>query len=133
MKFLVVEDDLVSQEVLKSILLPHGQCEVANNGKVALDMIQAAWGTGENYDMIFLDIMMPVMDGQTTLREIRRLEDEKGIGGSDMAKVVMVTALEDAKNVMKAFVRGSCEAYITKPIYPKKIEETLAQFNMLQE
>jgi len=130
MKFLIVEDDLVSQEVLKATLGPHGHCEVAENGKIAVAKFSAALANAAPYDLICLDIMMPVMDGQTALKEIRRLEAKHGIGGSDMVKVVMVTALEDAKNVMTAFVRGSCEVYLGKPIFPAKILQVLADFGL---
>ncbi len=130
MKFLIVEDDLVSQEVLKVILTPYGHCEVAENGKIALKKFTSSLESGDSYDLICLDIMMPVMDGQAALKEIRRLESERSIGGSDMVKIVMVTALEDAKNVMEAFVKGSCEAYVTKPIVPTKMQQVFKDFGM---
>ncbi len=76
---------------------------------------------------------MPVMDGQTALKEIRRLEAEQGIGGSDLVKVAMVTGLDDAKNAITAFTRGACEAYVIKPITVDKIVKVLADFGLKGE
>jgi len=54
------------------------------------------------------------MDGQQALQEIRRIEERHGIRGLDMVKVIMVTAVDDSSNIMKAFRQGQCEAYLTK-------------------
>lgn len=67
--------------------------------------------------------LMAKLDGHETLQEIRRMEEEKGIGGVDHVKVVMTSALSDAKNIMKAFMRGQCESYLAKPINRKKLEK----------
>jgi response regulator of citrate/malate metabolism len=49
-----------------------------------------------------------------------------------MAKVLMVTALDDAKNIMKALVEGRCEAYLTKPISRTRIEEQLRHLQLIE-
>ena len=132
MKFLIVEDDIISQEILKAILASYGHCEVAENGEIAVRKFANSLETADRYDVIFMDIMMPVMDGQTALKTIRGLEAKQGIGGTDMINVVMVTALEDAGNVMEAFAKGACEGYMTKPIIPAKIEKILRDLELLK-
>ncbi len=74
--------------------------------------------------------MMPVMDGKEALKEIRKIEKDRGIGGSDMVKVLMTTALDGAKDIMDAFMRGSCEGYITKPISLEKLDNYLKKFGL---
>lgn len=132
MKVLLVEDDPVSLHILKLILSDYGDCDEAENGQVAVEKYKASLEKGTPYDLICLDIMMPVMDGQTALKEIRRVEAEKGVGGRDLVKVVMTTALKDAKNVMEAFVKGACEAYLIKPILPGNIEQVLVDFGLVE-
>ena len=132
MKVLIVEDDIISQEILMAILGDQWHCEVAENGKVAVEKYMASMASGDPYNLICLDIMMPVMDGQTALKEIRRIEAENGIGGSDMIKIVMTSALEDAKSIMDAFVKGSC-SYVTKPITPEKIQQVLGDLGLIAE
>lgn len=132
MKVLLVEDDAISLQILKLILSDYSDCDEAENGKVAVEKYKASLENGTPYDLICLDIMMPVMDGQAALREIRRIEAEKGVGGRDLVKVMMMTALKDPKNVMEAFVKGSCEAYLVKPILPDKIVQVLVDFGLVE-
>jgi two-component system chemotaxis response regulator CheY len=75
-----------------------------------------------------MDIMMPEMDGQEALREIRSLEDEAGVLPGDAAKVIMTTALADAENVLAA-IKSDCNGYLIKPINRAKL---LAELKLLQ-
>lgn len=65
-----------------------------------------------------MDIMMPEMDGKAAVREIRALEESTGILSTSGAKIVMVTALDDVKNVVASF-GGLCDAYVLKPVDTK--------------
>lgn len=116
MKTLVVEDDFLARALLSTLLSQYGICHVAVNGREALSAIERAFDEKEPYDLICLDIVMPVMNGQETLLELRKMELDRGITGQDITKVIMVTASDDSKNIMKAFRQGQCEAYLTKPI-----------------
>lgn len=120
MRVLVVEDDHISAMVIREILAPLGVAEVAKNGLVAVSKFRNALERGESYDCVFLDIMMPEMDGHETLECIRSIEQEHDIWGLDAVKVVMITALGDFENVRKSF-RGQCDAYLVKPIRRNKI------------
>ncbi len=124
LKILVVEDDFTSRKVICGMLQHYGNCDVAVNGKEAVMAFSEALDQGKKYDLICLDIMMPEMDGQDALKEIRRIERERNITGSDSVKIIMTTALSDSKNLMKAF-QEQCEAYIVKPIRKEKLLEQL--------
>ena len=58
---------------------------------------------------------------------IRDYEESKGIGGTEMAKVVMTTAVTDAKSIMESLIKGSCEAYLTKPLDRMKLENVMSE------
>ena len=103
----------------------YGACHLASNGQEAIDAYLSMLDKSEPYDLIFLDIMMPVKDGQQVLREIREIEQQRKIGGTDMTKIVMCTALDDSKNIMTALIKGSCEGYLKKPIDPDKVNELM--------
>lgn len=124
LKILVVEDDFTSRKVMCGMLQAYGKCDIAVNGKEAVKAFSEALDKGEKYDLICLDIMMPEMDGQAVLKEIKRIELSKDMIGSDCAKIIMTTAMSDSKSVMQAF-REQCEAYIVKPIRKEKILEQL--------
>ena len=131
MKTLIVEDDFLARSLLSTLLSEYGICHVAVNGKEALGAIEKAFDEKDPYDLICLDIMMPVMDGQEALLELRKMETKRGIIGLDTTKVIMVTGMDDSKNIMKAFRQGQCEAYLTKPIDRKKLVNHIRDLGLI--
>lgn len=115
LRFLIVDDDRFCRELLKQILSPFGACDVALDGKEAIDAVRLALEDDAQYDLICLDIMMPGLDGHGALDAIRKLENKHGILGLAGTKVIMTTALRDSKHCAQAFREG-CESYLTKPI-----------------
>ena len=85
---------------------------LANNGGKAVELVK----TTNAIDLVLMDIMMPVMDGNEALIKIREIELSLGIIGSDEVKVIMISALDDAKTVVKAYSKGGATSYIVKPI-----------------
>ena len=130
MKVLIAEDDFTSNLLLQGLLKPYGVADIVNNGKEAVTAVRAALEARKYYDLIFLDIMMPEMDGQTALKQIRELEIAAGLLTTDCAKVVMTTALDDKNNVMTAF-REQCDAYLVKPIDKAKLVENLRKLALI--
>src|SRR5580698_6790008 len=100
MRTLIVEDEFTSRLLMQSFLSQYGECHIAVNGKEAVAAFRAAQDSGQPYDLICMDIMMPEMDGQTAAREIRALEEAAGTPMA--AKIIMTTALDDVKNVVES-------------------------------
>jgi two-component system chemotaxis response regulator CheY len=124
MKSLIVEDDFTSRLLLETILSRFGQCHVAVNGQEAVDAFRMAQKDGFSYDLICMDIMMPEMDGQEALQQIRDSEMAAGILSSEGAKIVMTTALDNPENIFSAFFE-LCDHYLVKPIDTTKLLELL--------
>lgn len=122
MKFLIVDDDPACRRLVKTILDPYAECDLAFDGGEAIDAVRLSLEDGQPYDLICLDIMMPGTDGHEALEAIRQLEARHGIHGSDGVKIVMTTALADSKHCIRAFRHG-CESYVTKPIRAEKLLE----------
>jgi len=120
MHTLIVEDDFTSRLLLQSFLSKYGECHSAVNGKEALAAFRAAQESGQRYDLICMDIMMPEMDGQTAIKEIRALEEAEGTLSPNGVKIIMTTALDDVKNVVQSF-KSLCDAYVFKPIDTGKL------------
>ncbi|MFW6303303.1 MAG: response regulator [Candidatus Sumerlaeota bacterium] len=131
MNILIVEDSFVSRTVLQHMLEPYGDIHVAVNGKEAVEAVQVAIEAEKPYDLLCLDIMMPEMDGQQALEEIRKIEAARGIAGLDCCKILMTTALSDAKNIMKAF-RNQADGYLTKPYEAEKVKEELVKLELMK-
>ncbi len=132
MRILIVEDDLASRRLLKALLSTYGDCDIAVNGEEAVESFRLALEENAPYDLICLDIMMPVMDGQQALQSIRRIEKERDIRFGREAKVLMTTALDDVKNVNEAFFKGEATSYVTKPLDRGKIVSELQAMGLLQ-
>ena len=130
MKILIIEDDFTNRLLLKEILKKFGEAEIAVNGKEALLAVSMALKNNEPYDLICLDIMMPEMDGQQALKEIRALEKSQCDVSFEGSKIIMTTALRDIKNVMDAY--GSlCDAYLTKPIAKANLLREMKKLNLI--
>ena len=116
MKALIVDDDLTSRLVLQEYLKPFGTVELAVDGHRAAEAVRQALQTDKPYDVIFLDIMMPGIDGHQALKNIRALEKEAGVWPSYAVKIVMTTTLlNDSQNFSAAY--GSlCDACLAKPV-----------------
>ena len=130
MKTLIVEDDFTSRLLLQELLKIYGPSYIAANGKEAVESVREALEDNSPYDLICLDIMMPKMDGQEALRQIRRQEEEREILPSDGAKIVMTTALDDLRYVSAAYM-DLCDAYLTKPIHKAKLIEELRKLKLI--
>ena len=131
MRVLVVEDDFISRKLLTTLLGHYGECDIAVDGKEAVDAFRLSMDEDNPYDLICMDIMMPNLDGQAALRDIRDLEKEKSVPASQEVKVIMTTALDDPKNVMEALNKGGAAAYIVKPIDKKKLIEEVRKLGLL--
>ena len=119
-RILIVDDIKNNRFVLEAFLKDFGRLEVAEHGREAFEAYQQSRLDQDPYDLILLDIMMPVMDGQTALKTIRLYETKEGIAEKDQVKVIMVSALGDYDNVLKSYKEGQAEEYIVKPVTKAK-------------
>lgn len=132
MKSLVVEDDFLARALLLAILSEYGECHVAVNGEEAIRAVKSALDQDKPYDVMCLDILMPILDGQEALLEIRKVEKSFGIRETGAMKVIMVTAVEDSRNILQAFEEGQCEAYLTKPLDREKLLDHLYELELIE-
>lgn len=130
MRILLAEDDYVTRKFMTGFLSKYGECDVTVDGMEAVDAFMMALEDEEPYDLVCLDIMMPVMDGYQALMGIRNLEKERNIPKEKEAKVIMTTALNDEGNVKMAFELG-CTVYSGKPIDQDRFEQVLKKFNLI--
>jgi len=125
MRALVVEDDFASRRMMQRLLASYGEIDVVVDGEEAVEAFKIAWDESRPYDVIFMDIMMPRVDGQEALRRIRAVERDMGIRTVDEVKIVMTTVMEDPKNVVAAYQDGGATAYLVKPIDLEKLRKEL--------
>jgi signal transduction histidine kinase/CheY-like chemotaxis protein len=110
MKVLVAEDMDVNWEVISTLLNMYGiKCRRAENGKVAVDMLRNIQPA--EYDLVFMDIQMPVMNGLEATRQIRKLENPYAAG----IPIIAMTADAFSENVAECLEAGM-NGHIAKPI-----------------
>ncbi|MBF0138801.1 MAG: response regulator [Magnetococcales bacterium] len=130
MKCLIVDDQIENRLVLAKVMDPYAQCDQAVDGAEAVELFAMHLREGQPYDLVLMDIMMPVMDGQEALRKMRELEDEAGILQENQSAIVMVTAVDATSEMKRAFEEGRCTGYINKPISRGKILVKLSELGV---
>ncbi len=131
LRVLLVEDDFASRLLLQTFLSKYGECHIAVNGWEAVEAFRYALERGQRYDLICMDIMMPEMDGREAVHRIRALEEEHGILSTSGAKIVMTTAVDDAKEVVRCF-HELCDSYLTKPVDLAKLLVQMRTYHLIQ-
>jgi two-component system chemotaxis response regulator CheY len=116
MRFLVVDDDFETRRLVQKLLRPYGDVDVAMDGEEGVEAFSRALKEDEPYALVTMDILMPNIDGQQALREIRQIEKEHDIPTEKQVRVIMVSGLDDSKELHDAFFLGDATSYIVKPI-----------------
>jgi PAS domain S-box-containing protein len=121
-KVLLVEDNLLNQHLTSKILIKEGYAtDIAENGKVGLDLFMK-----NSYDLILMDIQMPVMDGIQATRLIRKYEKEKG---KKNIKIIAVTAHTKDGERQKLFNAG-LDLYLSKPFKSDELIGMIADLGL---
>ena len=104
---LVVDDNEFNRDLLRARMEREGHVvNEAEDGETALLMLRE-----HNYDLVLLDVMMPILDGFETLRTIKQDQTLRQI------PVIMVSAIDEMHTVVECITLGA-DDYITKPINP---------------
>jgi two-component system chemotaxis response regulator CheY len=132
MKCLIVEDDPTSSLVMEQMISLHGTFDVVVDGKAALVMFRQAHENKSPYDLILMDIMLPETNGLLATLAIRELETLMKIPLAQRVKVIMTTALDDPRTVMKSLYESDANSYLIKPIRLQKLEDVLRTLKLIQ-
>ncbi len=120
LKALVVEDNRVNQKIIVHTLEQLGiKCDIAENGKDAIELFKES-----HYDIVFMDIQMPVMNGVMTTKEIIKYEEEHCLAHTP---IVAVTT-NSLKGDRESYLEAGMDEYIAKPISSQKFISVIKQF-----
>jgi CheY-like chemotaxis protein/nitrogen-specific signal transduction histidine kinase len=126
-RVLVVEDNSINQEVVCHLLEHFGfSCEVANNGQEALDVFK---NHRENwFDVILMDIRMPVMDGIEATSQLRKLDR------ADATIIPIIALTADAYTSERdQIMESGMTEYLAKPVEPQKLIQMLKKVLAMEE
>ena len=119
-KVLLVEDDEINQMVASGILAKYGMtADIAENGEVALDKLRE-----KQYDIVFMDCMMPVMDGFTATQHLRSGQ----AGEFNLSTPVIALTADVMEGVKEKCLSAGMSDYLTKPIMPNTLLDILQKW-----
>ncbi len=121
-RVLLVEDNELNREIAIALLMEHGiEVDAADDGSTALEKLRGSQGTG--YDLILMDVQMPVMDGYEATRQIRALPNPKVAS----LPIIAMTANAFDEDRRMALAAGMNE-HIPKPIKEETLLKTLGKY-----
>ena len=116
---LVVDDNLVNLRLIKALLSSTRANVVSvDNGYEAIDRIK----NGEEFDIIFMDYLMPGMDGIEATKRIHRLQNE-----GELTPIIVLTANTGPEQTEEFFAAGMCD-FVTKPISLRQLDQALIKW-----
>lgn len=120
-RVLIVDDNMMNLKMAKRSMEHYGMTvDIAGSGKLAIDMCRQT-----HYRIVFMDQMMPVMDGVEAMKEIRKLDDYYAVGGE--AKIVILTA-NTMSGMRTQMMQEGFDEFLGKPINFKQLERLLKQY-----
>ena len=124
LSILLAEDNVVNQRVAMGILKMRGHSvEVVNNGQEAIDAIAC-----QRFDIVLMDVQMPVLDGLEATTAIRLRQQPTGV----RTPIIAMTA-HAMKGDRERFLAGGMDDYISKPVEPKALHEIIARWAPRQQ
>jgi PAS domain S-box-containing protein len=122
---LIAEDNEINAMLARATLTKAGhQVDVVGNGKAAVEAVADV--NGRNYDVVLMDLHMPIMDGLDAIAAIRRHEDEKGL----IPVPIMVLSADSQEKTRHSVLAHGASGFVTKPLDPdalvRAVEEQAA-------
>ncbi|KAJ5885056.1 hypothetical protein N7495_009566 [Penicillium taxi] len=123
-RILVVDDNRINLNLMMTLMKRRGITELvgAENGKIAVDAVEQM---PNGYDIIFMDISMPVMTGLEATRAIRSLEKEHD--GRKPAIIIALTGLSSPRDASEAMASGM-DLFLTKPVSFREVSRLLDEW-----
>ncbi|WP_240609620.1 response regulator [Phenylobacterium deserti] len=119
LRILAADDHATNRRVLELTLAPLGaEVTLVGDGAQALE----AWGSGD-FDLVLMDVQMPVLDGLSAIRELRQREARRGHG---RVPVIALSAHASRRHVQMSLDAGA-DQHLTKPLSPETLFASLQQ------
>ncbi len=127
MRILVVEDSEVVREYLVTLLADYGQVVGAADAEEGIELFRRAKKENDPFSLIFMDILLPGMNGLQAIETIRA-EEECFLGGRPcQVDIVVASALDDDVSAQRAFFTGQAASFLTKPLDTNEIHREMSR------
>lgn len=128
---LTVDDDEVTQFHVSQLLLKLGRSRMAYSGADAIARVEESLAGGEAYDLILMDVMMPGLDGLTTVREIVTRFNEHKVPLESRPKIVMLSSVDERDTQIDALYACGADYYLTKPLESERFMQALREMGLV--
>ncbi|WP_445206995.1 ATP-binding protein [Aminobacter sp. Piv2-1] len=120
---LIAEDNDINAMLARAALAKAGhRIDVVNNGRAAVEAVTGA-GRSRRYDVVLMDMHMPVMDGLDAISAIRRYEEQHGLG----AVPILVLSADSQEKTRHAVLAHGASGFVTKPLDPETLIDLVEQ------
>lgn len=133
LRCLIVDDDELSRELLATQLLEYAACDMAANGNEGVEKFVAALTDKKPYQVVFMDILMPGLDGHGAAKAIRKVEERQGIPVEQGVDIIILSSLGTPHDVIQAYISAQSAAHLVKPVKPEKLLKTLRSLKLITE
>ena len=133
MNILLVEDVEISRMVTENILRQFSEVTFIDNAKNGFEAIKKTldlYKKGKKYDVIFMDIIMPITSGYQALESIRKYEKDNYIEENNKSKIVILSSLNTKEEIENGLRMGADKVFI-KPINYEDIKSLFKEWNMI--
>ncbi|MCG8336885.1 MAG: response regulator [Proteobacteria bacterium] len=120
MKILFADDNYLSREIAKSLEKENESYTIASNGKKALSAIDQGINNGDHFDLIFLFDILKGMEGATTLKEIRELEEKHRVSLTESSVITMFTT-HNEESFFLSTLYADCDYFLQLPVNRLKL------------
>jgi PAS domain S-box-containing protein len=121
---LIAEDNEINAMLARAALQKAGhRVEVVGDGKAAVEALTASIGSRNRYDVVLMDLHMPVMDGLDAISIIRRNEEEQGLPPIP----IMVLSADSQEKTRHAVLAHGASGFVTKPLDPQALVDAIRE------
>ncbi len=128
---LVVDDDEVIQFHMNQLLLPLAHVRMAANGRDGLARVEESLSSGERFHCVFMDIIMPGMDGLETVRAMVHLFNVRRIPLEDRPKIVMLSSMDEPGARIDALYACGADHFLSKPLDEPALVTALSELGLI--
>ena len=126
---LVVDDDQMSRAMVANFVSQYAHCDIAPDGRNGLDLFEHSLRHANPYDVVFMDLAMPIMNGHMLIRKIRELEKQQP-SNYVRTKIFVISFSSSPWDMADTVLDKIADDYMVKPFSRAKLVELLARHGL---
>jgi CheY-like chemotaxis protein len=126
---LVVDDDQMSRTMLANFVSQFARCDIAPDGRHGLELFEHSLRNARPYEVVFLDLAMPVMNGHVLIRKIRELESRQPAGYLP-TKIFVISFSSSPWDMAETVLDKIADDYMVKPFSRAKLVQLLIKHGL---